>query len=261
MQQGSFRKTAVQGMYNQDTIWVSDTETTYLLFPNEVQLIDIGRTGDYFAKIEGKSVFLKARSNASGPTNFLVRYGSEYYTARIQFAALPARSLYDMRVYPATQVEEEKVAHDVAGAKLARLREEADQGGLQQRSRHGLTLRLTQLQIDRLGIYLAMHLSNPSSIDYQLDFVGFSFQEKKGRRFSRNNSFSKEVRPNAQAAPELIPAHGEAELLYALPLFAMSSRGRLLIQFREKEGSRILRMSIPARRINRATLFSKGHAE
>jgi hypothetical protein len=244
-----------------DTVFVSDGETTYLIFPEEVQLVDIGRTGEYFARIEGKSVFLKARSKASGPTNIFVRFGGAHYTARLVFALLPAQNLYDFSKQP-TAGPESSGSSPAAAILLDKLvQQEADMQGrtLRQRARHGLALRLTHLQNDRQLLLLGMRLANSSSVDYRLDFVGFSFQEKRGKLFSRNNSYRKEVRPFAEMAPQHIPAREERQLYYALPLFAMTRRGRLEILIREQEGARLLRIRVPARMINKAPLYSDGH--
>jgi hypothetical protein len=249
-----------------DTILVSDTETTYLLFPEEVLLVDIGRSGEYFAKIEGNSVFLKARSKQTGPTNLFIRYGQEYYTARLLFHEKPLRYLYEpgskaSHPSPAFHKEEKGGEPDtelgLAGLRKVKAAPENWLGA--KKTRHGLTLRITHLQIDQQLIYLGMQLRNSSSIDYRLDFAGFSFQEKRGRRFSRNNNSRKEVRPFISEAPSVIPAHGESSLFYALPLYAMTSRGKLLIQLREREGARVLDIAVPARRINQAPILTTDH--
>ncbi|WP_224995068.1 DUF4138 domain-containing protein [Cesiribacter sp. SM1] len=244
-----------------DTVFVSDTETTYLIFPEEVQLVDIGRTGEYFARIEGKSVFLKARSKTSGPTNIFVRFGGAYYTARIAFALVPAQSLYDFSKQPAAG-QEPSGGSPVAAVLLEKLAQQEavmQNRSLRQRARHGLALRLMHLQNDRQLLLLGMCLANNSSIDYRLDFVGFSFQEKRGKLFSRNNSYRKEVRPVAEIVPQRISALEQGSLYYALPLFAMTRRGRLEILIREQEGARLLRIKVPARLINKAPLYADGH--
>lgn len=245
-----------------DTILVSDTETTYLLFPEEVLLVDIGRTGEYFAKIEGKSVFLKARNKKTGPTNLFIRYGESYYTARLLYHEKPLRYLYEPEkkaTFPPSALpkKEEGTGPDTAEVLAAFrkvLAEPLNPAG-PGKTRHGLSIQLTHLQIDQQLIYLGLRVRNSSSIGYRLDFAGFTFQEKRGRRFSRNNISRKEVRPYTFEAPSLIPAHGESRLFYALPLYAMTSRGKLLVQLREKEGARVLEVSVPARRINKATII------
>ncbi|EMR02303.1 DUF4138 domain-containing protein [Cesiribacter andamanensis] len=257
---------AAPGAAAQDTLFVTDTETTYLLFPGEVQLVDIGRPGDYFARIEGQSVFLKARSQQSGPTNLLVRFGEAYYTARLAVANSPSGRLYDLRsspVYTAatrgTRVRKEGADPASFQASLLRLQHLPHTHASPRNTRHGMQLRLVQLQIDEEALYLGLSLQNNSSIAYTPDYVGFTYQERRGRRFSRNNRYQKEVRPIAELAPAVLPAREVSTLWYALPLYAMSARGRLQLQFRESGGARNLRILLPARWINQAPTFPKGH--
>lgn len=249
-----------------DTIFVSDTETTYLLFPEEVLLVDIGRPGEYFARIEGKSVFLKARNQQSGPTNILIRFGQSYFTARLIFTDLPERYLYapgETAAIPGSAAgsDEQEEAPDsgTMRAMLHKLKEEPEAQAVRQRSRHGLRLRITHLQHDRQAIYLGLQLINSSTVDYKPDFVGFSFEEKRGRRFSRNNRYGREVRPYEAEVPALVPGFGEGKLFFALPLYAMTSRGRLRIVLREKDGARVLRISVPARKINQSPIIDHSH--
>lgn len=249
-----------------DTVYVSDTETTYLLFPEEVLLVDIGRTGEYFAKIEGKSVFLKARNKQSGPTNMLIRFGQAYFTARLVFAERPVRYLYtfDKALLSPASGSGGKGKQAAADSNrlhyhLSRLKMVQPYQAGAKNSRNGLSVQLTHLWLSQEALLLGVKVSNNSSIDYKLDFVGFTYEERRGRRLSRNNRSRREVRPYITEGPGFIPGQGESSLFYALPLYAMTSRGRLRVLFREKEGARLLEILIPARRINQAPFIADGH--
>ena len=249
-----------------DTVYVSDTETTYLLFPEEVLLVDIGRTGEYFAKIEGKSVFLKARNKQSGPTNMLIRFGQAYFTARLIFAERPEQYLYafDKRPLSSSSVSEGKGTPAESDSNslhyhLSRLKMVKPLQAGPKDAENSLSVQLTHLWLSQEALLLGVKVSNSSSIDYKLDFVGFTYEERRGRRLSRNNRSRKEVRPYLTDGPALIPGQGESSLFYALPLYAMSSRGRLRVLFREKEGARLLEIHIPARRINQAPFIVDGY--
>ena len=244
-----------------DTIYVSNTENTYLLFPEEVNLVDIGRTGAFAARIEGECVFLKALTSQSVQTSFLVRYGKQYMIAKLVNSNSPKKILYDFRgntsppVDSGVEKKEEKVEHKAAAEGLETIKEQKGRKITPVKSQHGLKVGITHLQNDREATYLGIFLRNNSSIDYKIDFVGFALVEKRGRRFSRNNRVQKELIPFASNGPTVIQAGEEEVLFYALPLYAMSSRGKLQIQIREKRGARILRLSIPSRKINNAQIL------
>lgn len=244
-----------------DTIYVSDAETVYLIFAEEVALVDIGRTGEYLARIEGQSVFLKAKDNLAQQTNILVRHGQDYFTATLDFAVDPAQNLYDFRKdYDGNELEQgdnKKSDFNLSEveAQLNILKEEKGKARGLRHSRHNLKLKVTHIRNGREATYLGISIANNSSIAYEVDFVGFSLSEKQGRKFSKNNSYRKDITPYVSSGAQVIPRQEGASLYFALPLYAMTSRGKLDIAVREKHGSRILRVSIPARKINKAPTF------
>jgi hypothetical protein len=245
-----------------DTLHVSDGETTYLVFSEAVDLVDIGRPGEYFARIEGQSVFLKAKSNLSRRTNILVRHGQNYYTAVLDYTVSPRQHLYDFRAmmgFKEQHVEGNSKGEEVNYPRLRKHLKMISGGkenirGLRS-SRNGIKIKVTYLKNDRDATYLGIAMANNSSIAYQLDFVGFSLEEKRGRKFSRNNLYEQDILPLQATVPKVIPAGGGGRLYYALPLYAMTSRGKLNIIFRESSGSRTIELSIPAREINNADTF------
>ncbi|WP_081604611.1 DUF4138 domain-containing protein [Nafulsella turpanensis] len=248
-----------QAQQQTDTLYVSARETTYLLFPEAVALVDIGRAGEYAARIEGQSVFLKALHEQAGPTNLLVRYGTQqYFTAKLQYNPQPPASLHDFRQQLALQ--EEKIPEALNPqqdfqARLARVMARKDDR-LKHLGRNQLQLELTHLLQDEQATYVGLTIENLSSIRFQPDFIGFSLMERKGKGFWRKRSRIKELQPYLSQRPEVVGAGEKSRLFFVLPQYALASGGRLLIEIREKQGSRILRMVLPARMINHANRFS-----
>ena len=243
-----------------DTIYVSNTENTYLLFPEKVELVDIGRLGAFAARIEGECVFLKALTSQAVQTSFLVRYGKQYLIGKLVYTESPKKILYDFRGNTSPPATSEEKKRDEANSAAIEERLEAikTQKGrriISAKSQHGLKVGITHLQNDRKATYLGISLKNYSSIDYKIDFVGFTLVEKRGRRFSRNNRIRKELFPYASSSQTVIKAGEEGILFYALPLYALNSRGKLQIKIREKNGARVLRISIPSRKINHAQIL------
>lgn len=74
---------------------VSDSSTTYLVFPGVVSLVDVGMLNNYLIKIEGTSVFVRARSKTGPPTPVMVRYGNKYWMGRLVTVQRPVLTLYD----------------------------------------------------------------------------------------------------------------------------------------------------------------------
>lgn len=246
-----------------DTLYVSDTETVYLVFPESIALVDIGRASDYLARIEGECVFIKAKDDHAQLTNLLVKTSNQhYFITKIDYAKAPLKNLYDFREEKEFKIEREqekskdsKIDLEKIEARLMRLKQETGNvKGLRSSGNH-LKLKVTHLQNGRQATYLGIRIANNSSIDYKVDFAGFTLSEKKGRRFSGNNSYQQDITPYIALGKPVIPRYEQASLYYALPLYAMASRGKLEIIIREKGGSRTLRLSIPARKINKAATF------
>ena len=242
-----------------DTLYVSAGETTYLLFPEAVTLVDIGRPGAYAAQIEGQSVFLKALHEQAGLTNLLVRYGQQqYFTAKLGFSAQTLRSLYDFRKQgpssPPSALKAGSAQEGLRSHLAAIMKMEARQLG-RRHQRHQLSARVTHLLHDEQATYLGLEITNHSSIDYRPDFIGFSVLEKKGRGFWRKRRTVKELQPLVSQLPAVLAARESSRLFFVLPLYAMATGGKLLIRIREKEGSRSLELRLAAGKINQAPLY------
>jgi len=74
---------------------VSDSSTTYLVFPGAVSLVDVGMLNNYLIKIEATSVFIRARKKNTPPTPVMVRYGNKYWMGRLVNVQRPVLMLYD----------------------------------------------------------------------------------------------------------------------------------------------------------------------
>lgn len=88
---------------------VSDSSTTYLVFPGAVSLVDVGMLNNYLIKIEATSVFIRARKKNTPPTPVMVRYGNKYWMGRIVTVQRPVLTLYDFTKAGALAPPETKV--------------------------------------------------------------------------------------------------------------------------------------------------------
>jgi hypothetical protein len=245
-----------QVLAQNDTIQVSPERTTYLLFNQPVDLVDIGLTQAYVARIEGACVFIKALQAGAAPTTLLVRSGNDYFSAHLQSHSKPPKSLYDYRgrnlsLSSPTSSESTSVTSVQLEQQLDRIRP-AEGKVIRQTKQHRVSLSLIGMYNDPSATYLVLRLRNRSSIPYRIDYVGFERVEKRGRRFSANNLENQETVPLGVVAPASIGPHLTDTLRYALPLYAFGSRGKLRAMVREANGSRTLQLSIPGRLLNQA---------
>jgi hypothetical protein len=262
-----------------DTIYVSQAATTYLLFPEEVDMLDLGIGEGYLLKIEGRCVFIKAKDSKAPLTSLLIKYGDTYLLTMLAYTPLPTRYLHDFRLQSSgkQQVSRKQVGRKQLGKqpkdtisthtistpidpvfaaqdKLASISEQP--GALQMHppdallasgKKDNLQLFLSQVSLDTGAIYLALALANESSMDFTIAYISFEILERKGRYFSSNNQNRKQQIPLASLAPERLLAGKKTAMLYALPLYALRARSKLLITLKEASGERVLRLRIPAR--------------
>jgi hypothetical protein len=186
---------------NPDTLFVTHEATTYLLFSEEVKLVDIGKSGEYLSRIEGKCVFVKAAQRGATPTSILVQHGEEYFVAHLAYKPFIKTFLYDRR---RKRVKEdlpkgssEAQILDMEGMRPHFIAFQNSPQGVKNKTvqRHHLRLSLTHLKNDKRATFLRFTLENNSSIDYQIELVTFERKEKKGRRFSQNNINSEFIEP------------------------------------------------------------------
>lgn len=254
-------------------IAVSDSSTTYLVFPGPVSLVDVGQAPHYLVKIESNAVFVRARRRNPPPTPILVRYGSRYWMGHLVYTGRPVLQLYDFQdggslgtsagsksrngagVEDALALDQGHEKRARAEARLARLASarHADTRGLRTRGNH-LVLSLANVRNDKDFSYLRLKLRNATAIDYAVDFTDFELVENSHKKFlgRKKNEARRSLAPAGGADNQTIPARTTGYLLYAVPLYAATDRGHLEITLREKFGARVLVLKVPSKVINTA---------
>jgi hypothetical protein len=242
-----------------DTVFVTHSATTYLLFTEEVTLVDIGKPSEYLSKIEGKCVFVKATREHTAPTSIFVRHENEYFVAVLAYRPQSNRFLYDYRKKASPEQK------DSTGGKQVDMQpvrkhftafQTAPQGIRKKHaSRDKLKLSLMHLVNDKQATYLGFTLQNGSSIDYEIDLITFERKEKRGKRFSQNNISKAFIEPFVSSGIKVVEAKQTRHLFFAIPLYALGKRSHLEVSFREKNGSRLLTLKLPSHYINQALIY------
>ncbi len=70
-----------------DTVFCSSDNTSYIIFSDKVDLVNIGNQEDYFAQIEDHSIFIKASREGVKPSTMLVKIGGNYFFGMLAFRA------------------------------------------------------------------------------------------------------------------------------------------------------------------------------
>lgn len=253
---------------------VSDSSTTYLVFPGPVSLVDVGQASHYLIKIETNAVFVRARRRGTPPTPILVRYGSRYWMGRLAYVNRPVLQLYDFQEGGSLGMKSGSSSSDGTGLENSlaldknqqqRATAEAKLASLNQLRRadhqaiavadNDLIMSLANVRNDRDFTYLRLKIINSTTIDYAVDFTDFQLvEDSKGKLFGKKkNEARRSLAPSGGAAGQTISARSTGYLLYAVPLYAATDRGHLEITLREKFGARMLLLKVPAKVINTAS--------
>jgi hypothetical protein len=245
-----------------DTLFISRDATTYLLFAEQVSLVDIGSRGEYLSRIEGKCVFVKAVKEEAAPTSILVVHGEEYFVAVLAYKPFNSKFLYDY----SNKLDTGKISPKNTGSAtidMDKVKKHFDifhklpQAASRKTARKNhLQLSLIRLQNDKQATYLSFTLHNGSSINYEIDLITFERKQKRGKRFSQNNVNSEFIAPLLSSPIKVIAAKGKQPLHFALPLYALSAGSFVKLSLREKNGSRLLSLKLPTRYINQAPIFN-----
>jgi len=266
-----------------DTIFVSTDKTTYLVFgtafdPN-TDFIDIG-TKEFQSKIEGETVFLKASGTATSPTTLMIKNGNTYYHGIIEYRGSPKKTFHDYRQLESAGNLGNSYKTKFSEADPFKFSGEMNKGDSNDHKEELITERLeiimnSQVEIRTLGavknritvaltnvmtdekvLYIKILFHNKSSGKFEIDFVNFQFIEPSKRKgLKKSPKKTTDVFPIKQTPGQTIKAYQKQWLGYALPLFNISNKGKLVIVFRESNGSRVVVLEVPAKAILKTKVF------
>lgn len=264
--------TAMAAAETLQDVAVSDSSTTYLVFPGPVTLVDVGMVNNWLVKIEGNAVFVRARRRLPPATPMLIRFGSKYWMGRLVFVNRPVLQLYDYQnssgllgaagagakagAAPENELaldKELEKKHAVEG-KLRQLRQAREEHQTVAVVDNDLVLSLANVRNDKDFTYLRFKVINKTAIDYNVDFTDFQLVENAKKKFlaRKKNEARRPLAPSGGSPNQIITGRTTGYLTYAIPLYAATERGYLEVTLRELNGARVLVLPVPSRVINRA---------
>lgn len=257
-----------------DTIYCEVNNTSYLIFADKIDLVDIGATDDYAAKIEDNAVFVKALKENVPASTILVKMGKEFYFGMLKFSKTKKKFFYDFKNsgQPSSASSEagfsnSNKANSVAPSsnekvvstdpnikpkmdKLLAVRNEINTLGFISST---IDVAVTVIRNDNSNTYLKVIFSNKSSIPYKLDFISFQyFQDMKKGIGKKSKKAPMDVFPVGEPSiKEIAPVKKEV-LCYVIPTFALANDGYLMMLVRESSGDRILKIKIDGETIQKS---------
>lgn len=241
--------------YSSDTIQVSDKITAYLLFDEPVSLVDLG-SNDFMAKIEGSSVFVKAKKPNALITPAYIVSGADTRVIFLAYCHQPEKVLFDFRKV-ADNKESESKDKNFSKIKKRLLKlmayEPSNYEGIKQ---DFISFKLVNIMNDEKAIYLRFKIKNNSSIIYNTDFTGFEVAEFYRKRwFSKKKENRRPIDPITSSGIRDIPSYSSAYFYYAIPIYAVGKQGKLIVTLRERNGVRTLILELPSKYMAKADLY------
>jgi hypothetical protein len=247
-----------------DTIFVSGGMTTYMIFPENVAVMDLGSKG-YVGKIEsGNMLYLKPLSATVAPSSLLVRTtGDRIYLHYIAYRRQPDKIFWDYRADTLIEALPNGVnaAHAIPRPQMVYGQLEAlkkqPKRKLYRYGSSGIKMTVSNLAVDREAVYVLIDVENHTSVPYKLDYVSFTYKERRSKKSPRRIVPQENVvEPLEGQVADVVAPRGKACLAYALPLYAGTHKGFLEVVVREANGNRLLSGIIRAREIARSAYLA-----
>lgn len=278
----AFLSTLCFDAIGQDTIYVSVDNTVYLTFPDKIELVDIGKYEEYIAEVSNETLIkVKALNGSSKASTIMVKYGSNFKQFFLQVTDKPKKFHYNFglsintdnsgndvtqgnekaknTVTENTNNNNSNIKDDKKGIKdkcvkvLEVSTEEQTLGFISK----FLQAAVTVIRNDKNNTYLKIVINNKSSLPYNFDFISFQYFQ------SMNKGFGKEKRKAPQDVYPILDNNDQTvgplsiqKVVYVIPSFALANNGYLLVNFREKEGDRVLKIKITSDKIQSAKIIN-----
>lgn len=252
-----------------DTIAVSATGTTYLIFDEPITLFNLG-TKHYVGKIENeKMIFLKASVPNAEPTTLLVQAGSLLLTGYIRTDRKPAKAFYDYRAsaqptapkpntpdrQPPGVSPKSSTGSNTGISTLMRMSKAKANCHISEKQ-DGIHVVCNQLFNDTQHTYLKLAIQNKTTLPFIIDLISFTYKEKLPKRMRNKVSPQFEERqPDEKIEPARVDAGRTEDFYYSLPVYSTTLKGYLEIIVREQTGARVIVLTIPSSDIQEAPLL------
>lgn len=283
-------------MSAQDTIEVSVDNTVYLTFPDKIEMVDLGKIEEYAAEVSNDNlVKVKALVSGSKASTIMVKYGQNYKQFFLQVVDKPKKYHYSFmqnQTGSNTNIDNINVGGIISSqgkgsssdnngsAKNNVILENYNTGGATDEKREALAkcikvneipaeeqtlgfiskflqASITVIRNDKKNTYLKISINNKSSLPYKLDFISFQYFQSMSKGMGKQKRKApQDVYPVFDNKNDEIPPLALKKLVYAIPSFALANNGYLLVNFREKEGDRVLKIKITSDKIQSSAIIN-----
>ncbi len=268
----------------QDTIFVSQTAKSYIIFDEEIAFADFD-TDKFYGNYAQNTVILQAKEDLldSKPSNIIVKHGTQIFKGIVivkneisssqyfndyrkeiineiknkeLIAPLPEfnkgeiSSLMDQEV----KKEEKVILDEEITLKMKRVLQIKTEEKLLGDFSSDHLVSIDVLRNDSKVTYLKIRFENRSSVKYLIDKVDFDFREK-GKTNSTMDIHNFNLKCVGYNNVNTIEGNSVEYLVYAIPLFS-TNKGELHVLIRQLNGTRSIDIAIPVKELHTAKFIN-----
>lgn len=236
-----------------DTLYVNDTHTLALVFPEPIARAITGHSNysfGYDTHATGRLGLLQGHPGTDSNLLVLTDDGLAYsfylvYRKRLQeghrFVKVgesigtvrPVKLLDSLVQNPTPSLVSDTLQYRKASTYFL----EKNQTVLKSKRRNGIFLRLWDVVYYGKETYIVMEIENRSNIDFEVDFVQVFKAHGNPRKKSSYQKLGMEP-VYSHEMPSIVKVGQKQRFTYVVPKFTLGDREKLVVELREKRGSR-----------------------
>jgi len=248
-----------------DTIYANDQKNVVLFFPEPIRQGIVGSDNfvftfnrereQYFGLLQatpGKESNLLVINKDGLVFSYIIKYKEEL--TQLNYFLSKSDSLGSERPLPVvstkTPKDLSKLKREGHYKQLSALLLKRNQRIGRIKKRHQrITISLKNIVFDEGAFYFVIEIDNRSGLDYDVNFLKVAVQtRKKGKKKSLQTLYKEPLLKYYM--PEKIAANTSRELVYVLPKFSLSKDQRVVLELKEKNGERNVKLNVSHRFIN-----------
>ena len=268
------RGMAQENTIDLDTIYANDRMNVALIFPEPIRQGITGSEDFVFTynrekeqhlgllqAISGEVSNLLVISTTGSIFSYIVKYSEEleklnYFIAETgkignEIPDLSEKLIEDQVLFSDSKAEKELSDKDTYYQDFSShlLRSKQRIGKLRKR-KDGVELKVQNIVFHNSELYFVLEINNNSPIDYEPAFLNISVETRKQGRKKSIQKLS--VSPVYKyLVPEIIPQKKSSRFVYVLPKFSIAEDKIVVIDLKEQQGERDIKLKINKRFINK----------
>jgi hypothetical protein len=254
-------------------IEVNENNTATLFFPDVIYVNVVannpveGEGYKYYDIFQdGKICVIRGNRSDAPETSITIYLENErIYFGKLRFGK-DARILYNFgeEIIPLSsefeekkKVEKETIRTEaMEEERLTRLMKEKIEYNVYGSRESGVEFLVSNIKNDEANSYFKIIISNNTGGDYVIDGILFKFIEGKRRGAKRKEAKIEErIMHKKILGPEVASAYSKIEIGVIIPLFSVGNTGDLIIQVREKNGTRNPKIRISGKDMLKVKVF------